>query len=391
MIEEIRKKYNSEFTDAKYAAFQKELNSFAYYPADFRVCETPLFLSDDMRDKLIEAGEEITAQLQLEEFRKQSASAIPPGLEVPNEDSHTTFLQIDYAICKNEKGEFFPQLIELQGFPSLYAFQYYLPRVIRNHFNIPEGFTPYFNGLDDDKYSSLLKDIIVGNSDPENVILLEIDPANQKTRIDFACTEMLTGVKSVCITKIKKRGRKLYYELDGREIPVERIYNRVIYDELKRKNIEYDFRFTEELDVKWVGHPNWFFKISKYTLPYLKSGYVPKAFLLSELSEYPADLENYVLKPLFSFAGLGVIIDIDKKSLDEIQDRQNYILQHKIEYAPLIETPEEKSRVEIRMMYLWGEKPLLVNNLVRTSKGKMMGVDYNKNKVWVGSSCAFHR
>lgn len=391
MIEEIRKQYNREFTEEKYAAFQKELNSYTYYPADFRVCETPLFLSDSMRDKLIEAGEEITAQLRTDAFKKQCAGAIPKGLEVPNEDAHTTFLQIDYAICKDENGDFFPQLIELQGFPSLYAFQYYLPRIIRNHFSIPEGFTPYFSGMNDEKYAEMLSKVIVGESDPENVILLEIDPASQKTRIDFASTEDLIKVKSVCITKIRKRGNKLFYTENGREIPVDRIYNRVIYDELKRKEIKYDFRFTDELDVKWVGHPNWFFKISKYTLPFLKSRYVPKSFMLNELTEYPADLENYVLKPLFSFAGLGVKIDIDKKSLDEITDRENYILQHKIEYTPLIETPDEKSRVEIRMMYLWDEEPVLVNNLVRTSKGKMMGVDFNKNKVWVGSSCAFHR
>ena len=391
MIEEIRKKYNSAFTTGKYESFLKELDGYTYYPADFRVCETPLFLSDSMRDKLTGACNDIVNQLQTEEFKIQSSSAIPLGLEVPNEDGHTTFLQIDFAICKDANGEYYPQLIELQGFPSLYAFQYFLPRIIKNNFDIPEGFTPYFSGYNDDSYVKLLNKVIIGDSDPENVILLEIRPAAQKTRIDFASTEELTKVKTVCISKIKKRGSKLFYTEDGREIPIERIYNRVIYDELKRKNIEYNFRFTEELDLKWVGHPNWFFKISKYTLPFLRSPYVPQSYMLSDITEYPADLENYVLKPLFSFAGLGVNVDVTKEVLDSITDRGNYILQRKIEYAPLIETPDEKSRVEIRMMYLWDEKPELVNNLVRTSKGKMMGVDFNKNKVWVGSSCAFHR
>ena len=94
---------------------------------------------------------------------------------------------------------------------------------------------------------------------------------------------------------------------------------------------------------------------------------------------------------MYSFAGLGVEVDLTKEKLDEIKNKENYILQHKIEYAPVIETPDDFSKVEIRMMFFWDEKPMLVNNLVRMSKGKMMGVDFNKNKTWVGSNSAFHR
>jgi len=223
------------------------------------------------------------------------------------------------------------------------------------------------------------------------VILLEITPDKQKTRIDFAATEELTGISTVGIREIIQRGNKLFYKKNGKEIPVERIYNRVIFDDLKRNNINYNFDFKSDLNVKWVAHPNWFFKISKYSLPLLKGEFVPSCFFLHELNEYPTDLENYVLKPLFSFAGHGVEIDLNKNILDKIEDPENYILQQKIEYAPLIKTPDEYSKVEIRMMFIWIDKPVLVNNLIRISKGKMMGVDYNKNKTWVGSSSAFHR
>ncbi|KAA0250923.1 MAG: hypothetical protein EDM75_12860, partial [Chlorobiota bacterium] len=234
------------------------------------------------------------------------------------------------------------------------------------------------------------KKTILGDSAPENVILLEIEPDKQKTLIDFVVTGQLTGIKPVCITDVIKRGRKLYYLDGGREIPIDRIYNRVIYDELFRKDVQAAFKFQDDLDVHWVGHPDWFFLISKYSLPYLKSEHVPECHFLSDLQEYPSDLKNFVLKPLFSFAGLGVEVDVTKELLDSKTERHNYILQRKIEYAPLIETPEDYSKCEIRMMYLWNEKPVLVNNLTRFSKGKMMGVDFNKNKTWVGSGTAYH-
>ena len=198
------------------------------------------------------------------------------------------------------------------------------------------------------------------------------------------------GITTVCISDVIQEGRKLFYKKNGERIPIERIYNRVIFDDLKRNNSAFSFNFKDELDVKWISHPNWFFKISKYSLPLLKGKYVPECYFLNELSGFSDDLSDYVLKPLFSFAGHGVEVNLNKNILDTIKDPENYILQKKIEYAPVIKTPDENSKVEIRMMYLWNEKPLLVNNLVRMSKGKMMGVDFNKNKTWVGSTLALH-
>lgn len=392
MILELRKKFNSEFTQEKYEAFLNDLNISLKYPVDFRVSETPLFLSDDLKKKLLHACDELCKQVTNIEFKAKMKDAVPSHLNIPGENDHPEFFVFDFGICQDKNsGEFIPRLIELQGFPTLYAYQYFFERKIRNHFDIPENFTTYFNGITPEKYVETLRNVIVGEADPANVILLEIEPEKQKTRIDFAATEKLIGVTEVCISDVIKHGKVLFYKKNGIEIPIERIYNRVIFDELSRTEKNFNFDLQEELNVTWVPHPNWFYKISKYSLPVLKGEFVPKCFYLRDLSYYPDDLENYVLKPLFSFAGLGVKIDVTKQMLDEIKDPENYILQEKVEYAPLIETPEEKAKVEIRMMYFYDKEPILVNNLVRQSKGKMMGVDFNKNKTWVGGSAALHR
>ncbi len=393
MIKELREQFNKNFSEDNYNNFLSELNSSLKYPTDFRVCETPLFLSDELTWKLISACDDIIHQIKADSFLKKSEHAVPKHIYVPGETEIPHFLQIDFAIAI-EDGELLPKLIELQAFPSLYGYQWYFDKILRKYFSIPKGFTAYFNKLEENSYSQLLKRILIADSDPENVILLEIHPEQQKTRIDFAATEKLTGIKTVCMTKLFKNGNKLFYNSDGKDIPVHRIYNRVIFDELARKDITFNFDLRDDIDVYWASHPNWFFKVSKFSLPLLKGTNVPECYFISDLDSYPDDLENFVLKPLFSFAGLGVDVEVTKEKLNSINNRENYILQRKIEYAPLIETPDGYSKVEIRMMFLWEykeERPLLVNNLIRTSKGKMMGVDFNKNKTWVGSSIAYHK
>jgi hypothetical protein len=391
MITQLRKKFNAEFTQEKYEAFLNDINTTLKYPADFRISETPLFLSNDLKNKLLKACDELCKQLTNNDFKLKMKDAVPPHLHIPGETDHPEFFVFDFAICKNESGQFYPKLIELQGFPTLYGYQYFFEKKLKEHFDIPENFTTYFNGITPEKYVEMLREVIVGEADPANVILLEIEPEKQKTRIDFAATEKLLGVREVCISDVIKHGKVIFYKWKGIEIPIERIYNRVIFDELSRTEKNFNFDLQEELNVTWAPHPNWFYKISKYSLPVLKGEFVPKCFYLRDLISYPNDLENYVLKPLFSFAGLGVKIDVTKQMLDEIKDPENYILQEKVEYAPLIETPDEFAKVEIRMMYFYNIQPILVNNLVRQSKGKMMGVDFNKNKTWVGGSAALHK
>ncbi|MHB1687608.1 MAG: hypothetical protein ACYCVH_09560 [Ignavibacteriaceae bacterium] len=390
MITKLRDKFNSEFTEENYKSFLDDINSALKYPADFRIAETPVFLTESLTVDLINSSHEIVNQIMTPDFLKISQAAIPPGLSVPNEGDHPTFLQIDFAVCLDDDGKFVPKLIELQGFPSLYGFQYFLDKLTRKHSKIPKNYTTYFNGIDRESYVTILKDTIVQNCDPENVVLLDIEPEKQKTRIDFAATEKLLGIKAVCISKIIQKKEKLFYKSGKREIPIKRIYNRVILDEMKRNKTGFNFNYQADLDVQWVSHPNWFFRISKHSLPFLAGNFVPETYFLNELDKYPVDLENFVLKPLYSFAGHGVEVDVTPDLLDQIKDTSNYILQTKVNYAPLIKTPDGFSKAEIRMMFVWQDIPILVNNLVRLSKGKMMGVDHNKEKTWVGSSLAYH-
>jgi hypothetical protein len=390
----IRSRFNADFTSEKYAALLRCVNEAERWPADFRLSETPIFMTREFTDEVTRAAKEIAALTQTAEFVEHSRTAIPPGMEVPNESAHPNFLVVDFGICE-EGNRLVPRLIELQAFPSLYCFQLLELHCLRKVYPaIPRNWTSSFGGIKDEDYRKLLRRTILADAQPQNVVLLEIEPEKQKTRVDFACTESLLGVRSVCVTEVRKRGRQLFYERDGREVRIERIYNRVIFDELlRRPDLNLPFRFQDELDVTWVGHPNWYFRVSKHSLPFLKTEHTSPAFFADEL---PSDekLEDYVLKPLYSFAGLGVDMEPTREKMDALKNPHERILQKKVSYAEFVPTVDgPKSKAEIRMMFLWpedDEKPTLVNNLVRMSQGKMMGVDFNKEKTWVGSSIALH-
>jgi hypothetical protein len=394
MDPELRSQFNADFTAEKYAALLRCVNESVRWPADFRISETPIFLTREFRDEAVAAARAIEAQTRTPEFKRHAASAIPAGLEVPDESAHPEFVIVDLGICE-EEGRLVPRLIELQAFPSLFGFQFMLLGCMRRSFPaIPENWTSAFGGLHDADYLALLRRTIIGEANPENVILLEIEPEKQKTRIDFACTEVLLGIRSVCLTNVKKKGRQLFYQHDGREVRVERIYNRVIFDELERRpDLKPAFSFHDDLDVKWIAHPNWYYRISKHSLPFLKTPHTSPAYFADEFPPNES-IEDYVLKPLYSFAGLGVDMEPTKEKLAALPHPHSWILQQKVSYAAFVRTVDgPKSKAELRMMFLWPENdaaPTLVNNLVRMSQGKMMGVDFNKEKTWVGSSIALH-
>jgi len=394
MVRSLRNTFNQEFSAEKYRAFLKDLDSLHPGDIEFRVCETPVFVDKEFKHKLIDACESIVDVICDPKFIELTENAIPPGERVPNENRISHMISFDFGVCINDNGELEPQLIEMQGFPTLYGFQVYYPEVIEKHFSIPSNFSHYLNGYNRETYIAMLRKLIVGDLPVENVILLEIKPELQKTRIDFSCTKDYTGIEVVCLTKLIREGRKLYYLKEGKKTEVKRIYNRIIFDDLNaNKELLGDVvDITQDLDVEWMPHPNWFYRISKYTLPFIDHPYVPKTFFLNEVKELPDGLDNYVLKPLFSFAGQGVKIDLTQEDLDSIDDPQNFILQRKVKYADVIETPDIPAKVEIRMMYVWLEgdaRPHLVTNLARMSKGKMIGVRYNKDKEWVGGTVAY--
>lgn len=390
MIPKYRKQFNQDFSQEKYSQLKEILQQKSGLETGFRVSESPIFLTQDFKHKLIDATESIIDQIKalpVELLQK----AVPENCKVPNDTTQPHFFTIDFGICSNEKGEVEPQLIELQAFPSLYAFQ----KVYEETFCEVYPFLDEIkNPMSPEDFKNYLKEVIVGDENPENVVLLEIFPEKQKTAIDFAFTEKLLGIPTVCLTKIKKEGRKLYYDNNGTLTEIKRIYNRVIFDELdKIPNLTTEFDFRDEVDVKWITHPNWFFKISKFLLPLLHHQYVPKSYFLHEFPE-DEKLEDFVLKPLFSFAGSGVNLNPTQEITDAISDKENYILQRKVSYSPIFEDINgEFSKAEIRLLYIWrenDERPILLENLGRMTKAAMVNVDFNKkDAIWIGSSNAF--
>lgn len=395
MVASIRSLINQNFTAEQYDEYLHEMDKAHPGEIDFRVAETPIFCDKAFTDKMLSACESIVDIITAPGFKEQSERAIPANLKVPGPEGISNFIALDFGICENDKGELEPQLIEMQGFPTLFAYQSLQSRAAKKHFNIPPNFESYLNGFTEETYLQLLKDIILGSHAPEHVVLLEIFPRKQKTRIDFFVTEETVGIKMVCITELIKKGKELYYLRDGKETRIKRIYNRVIFDDLQQQAEDVQEKgkiFFEELDVEWIPHPNWFYRISKYTLPFIEHAYVPETRFLSEIKTMPADLENYVLKPLFSFAGQGVVIDVNAADIENVKDPENWILQRKVKYADVIETPDGPAKAEIRIFYFWkdGEpRPVATHNLARLSKGKMIGVRYNKDKSWVGGTIAF--
>jgi len=389
MISSYRNSFNENFSEDKYQAFLDSLMD-GYPKISFRVAETPVFIPKDLSDKLVAAGEEIVKLIKQDDFKSLTAQAIPELWRVPGEEGHPHFLTFDFGITKDSTGELMPMLIEMQGFPSLYGFQLHLADQYKEVYGLDEKLTPFFGDLEAPGYLEMLKKVILGDHQPYEVALLDVDAPNQKTAIDFYVTQKYVGMKILSLTDIFQEGTSLFYMDNGEKIRLKRIYNRLIFDELTGQQDPFKDSFDPRgaLDVEWVTHPNWFYRISKYTMPFLKSRFVPETYFLNELSTVPADLENYVLKPLFSFAGMGVVIDVSLEDIQAIKDPENWILQKKVNYEPVVAAPGTGVKVELRLMYLWpdGGEPQLCINLARLSKGKMIGVRYNQDFDWVGGT-----
>ena len=394
MIASLRKQYNSNFTPEKYQAFLRRIDNACGTHVQFRLSETPCFFPKSLLDRMAADGKELIRQLvESPEYLARSNASIPEEFRVSDEPAHPMFVQVDFGLVRNDAGELQPKLVELQAFPSLYAYQVALAQSYIDVFGLHrleggEGLRFFLGGLDERTYRELLRAAIVGTHDPENVILMEIHPREQKTLPDFLLTEKMLGVRTVDIEAIKKHGRQLYYERNGGRLQIRRIYNRAIVDELQRKQVKLGFDWRDDLDVEWAGHPNWYFRISKFSIPYLRHESVPKTWFLDRPEKIPDDLRNYVLKPLYSFAGLGVVIAPKKENIDAIpaERRGDYILQERLNFEPVIETPFGGTKAEVRVMYVWVDELKAVLTIIRTGRGLMMGVDHNKNMEWVGAS-----
>ncbi|MGA9811267.1 MAG: hypothetical protein WBQ64_00740 [Terriglobales bacterium] len=392
MIPALRQQFNANYTPEKYQRLLKLLEERCGTPVKFRVCETPCFLPKPLLDQMSEYGKELIQQLNGVDYRKASSAAIPEQFKVPRETAHPLFVQVDFGLVRDPSGRLQPRLVELQGFPSLYTYQAMLSQSYAEIFGLDRKLKYLLGGLDWESYKKLLRRAIVADHDPAHVILMEIDPLHQKTLPDFLLTEKLLGIKTVDIARIRKVGKFLFYENAGKRTPIMRIYNRAIVDEMVRKDLKTAFRLTDDIEVEWAGHPNWFFRMSKFSLPYLRHECVPRTWFLDRVDQIPKDLENYVVKPLFSFAGLGVIINLKPGDIAAIprDQRSQYILQERMNFEPVVETPFGGNKMEVRIMYIWLEELLPVMTIIRMGRGLMMGVDHNRNMEWVGSSAGFY-
>ena len=389
MIPHLRSEFNRAVTPESHRRFLADLDRRCGTHVKFRICETPCFFPASLLDELAAIGAELLRQLvESREYHAASGAAVPPAFNVPRETPHPLFAAVDFGLVRAADGRLEPKLVEIQGFPSLYAFQVAFAEQYVETYRLDPALRIVPGGVDLDAYNRALRRAILGAHAAENVVLMEFDPLEQKTLPDFLLTERVCGIRTVNVRDIIKEGSRLFYTRDGKRVPIRRIYNRAIVDELVRKQVKLPFDFRDDLDVEWAGHPNWFFRISKFSIPHLRHACVPKTWFLDELPEWPGDLENYVLKPLYSFAGIGVIVGPARADLEAVPaaERHNFILQERLAFEPIIETPHGPTKAEIRILYIWLDQMHLGPAIIRMGRGKMMGVDHNRDMEWVGAS-----
>jgi hypothetical protein len=401
MLQPFREIFNSsQFSPERYAELLRRLNQRTRTDISFRICETPCFFDRALLDHLGSIGQELTHQLvDSPSYMRHSDRAVPSLYRVAHENPKPNFMTVDFGFVRDEAGELQPRLVELQAFPSIFGYQDVLCEEYQRIYNLDPQLEFRLSGLTESGYWDLLRRAILGAHDPENVVLMEIEPETQKTLPDFHVYEDRLGVNTVDLARLQKRGRKLYYRKDGREIPIHRIFNRAIVDELERKNIRPAFDFRDELDVEWAGQPNWYFRASKFSLPFLEHPCVPKAVFLDDWlagrrEGLPEDHRELLLKPLYSFAGKGIQFAPSLEDLASIEPRErvHYLVQERVHFEPVIVTPFGETQVEVRIMYVWPDEDvemLPVTSLVRLGRGLMMGVDHNREQAWVGGSAAF--
>jgi hypothetical protein len=390
LITSLRQSFNASWTEAKFQDLVGRLETRTGAALGFPISETPCFFPQSLMASLAATGIDLVNQiLDSADAMAAAMAAVPQRFSGPGAETLPTFLQVDFGLVRNADGSIQSKLVELQAFASLYGFQLAVAEAYRDAFGLPSSLELYLDHLDAATYHALVKDAIVGDHDPAEVVLMEIEPRKQKTWPDFVVTEQMWGVRAVDVSEVRREGRRLYYRRDGKATEIKRIYNRVIPDELERKRIQLPFGYGDDLDVEWAGHPAWYFRISKFSIPFLRHPSVPETHFLDGIEILPADRERYLLKPLFSFAGGGIIFAPTDAQIAAIPmaERKNYILQERINFTPVIETPEGPAQAEIRVMYVRSGLELRpVLPLIRMGRGKMMGVDHNKGLRWVGAS-----
>jgi hypothetical protein len=434
VIVRLRRDFNARFTAAAYARLKDRLDERCGTHVGFRVAETPVFLPAEMLDAMARTGAELTERLLANPAYLAAAErSIPTGYRVAGNSAHPHFMTADFALVRSANGHLEPRLVELQAFPSVFGYQAVLAQEYRRAYSLGDELELFLSGLDEDAYWHLLRKTIVGDHDPRQVVLSEVTPLQQKTLPDFLVTAQRLGIALVDIAEIEPQGRRLRYrDAQGRWVQIRRIYNRAIADEMIARQVRLRFDLEAEWDVQWAGHPNWYFRISKFALPWLSgtagdaasqpsiqsvsppashTAVPPAAFLQDflagpgyaalqragvRLPQQPATdavYQDLLLKPLYSFAGKGIVFAPSHAELEAIplSERGQYLVQQRMRFEPTIETPHGPTQAEIRILYAWPDGGAMTPaiSLVRLGRGQMMGVDHNRDLEWVGASAAF--
>ena len=388
MIRRFRERFNREFSPERYETFVTSVEKRVGAHIGFPLSETPCFLPRELFATLVDVSQTLIGQLLGNAEYRKAADEVVPAPFRESRSARPSFLSIDFGLVQGPNG-FEARLVELQAFASLYGFQLLLAETSRELYGLEE-LSPYAPDLTRDTYIRAVGNAILGNNDPAETVLLEIDPQHQKTWPDFAMTEQIWGVRAVDFREVERQGSRLFVRRNGTLTRIKRIYNRVIPDELERKGFTWPFAGQDDLEVEWAGSPDWFFRISKFSIPYLSHPCVPDTRFLDENPTIPEDNENYILKPLFSFAGTGIKFAPTEADIEAIAagERHNYIIQERMRFEPVIDTPHGKTQMEVRIMYVWPDEGQLtaVLPLIRMGRGMMMGVDHNRDLEWVGGS-----
>jgi len=429
VIPALRRDFNARFRPETFRTMLHSLDAVARTHIAFPVAETPCFFPSSMLDEMARIGIDLTLQLvNNPAYLARSLAAIPEPWRAADQNSHPHFLTADFGLVREDSGRLAPRLVEMQAFPSVFAFQWAASEAYRSAFSLDPSLRYLLGGLDQAQFWKLLARTIVAGHDPQTVVLIDVDPAHQKTLPDFHITADHLGIRIVDIAALEtldpapdspSQLPRLGYRAKGRLIPIRRIYNRAIVDELVRRQIPLQFGYRQPFDVEWAGHPNWYFHVSKFSIPFLDHPAVPPAVFLDDWfrssaggsksacgpkesargpkndarDRLPSSRDRLILKPLYSFAGQGILFAPTDDQLAAIPpaQRHHYLLQERVTFEPVIDTPFGPTQAEIRILYVWPDQgnltPLI--SLVRLGRGQMMGVDHNRGQSWVGASAAF--
>jgi hypothetical protein len=422
VIPALRHDFNTRFRPETFRTMLHSLDAIARTHVAFPVAETPCFFPSSMLDEMARIGIDLTLQLVNDPaYLARSLAAIPEPWRAADQNAHPHFLTADFGLVREDTGRLAPRLVEMQAFPSVFGFQWAASEAWRSAFSLDPSLRYLLGNLDEAQFWKLLDRTIVAGHDPETVVLIDVDPANQKTLPDFHITADRLGIRIVDIAALEILDAapdsphhlpRLGYRANGRLIPIRRIYNRAIVDELVRRQIPLQFDYRQPFDVEWAGHPNWYFHVSKFSIPFFDHPAVPPAVFLddwfrssargsksarglkeSARDRLPTTRDRLILKPLYSFAGQGILFaptDDQLAAIPPVQ-RHHYLLQERVTFEPVIDTPFGPTQAEIRILYVWPDNgnltPLI--SLVRLGRGQMMGVDHNRGQSWVGASAAF--